>query len=77
MLVLKIIGGDAIEDELDSEADAAQACVAAAIRSDIRMCELVRTLTKVDGEGAQRVGTLEMTFTVVWFENDPAPSDLT
>lgn len=65
--VLKRLGGDDIEDILDSDADLIGAAVASAVRSASRSCELTQADTKVDGDGGQRVGTITLTFTVTYW----------
>lgn len=71
-LVIKRVGGTIIEDVLDDDADAAEAVIVPALRNDYRECELAISETRVDGDGAQRVGTLTMSFTVTYWVDDPA-----
>lgn len=71
-LVIKRVGGADIEDALDDDADAAEAVIVSALRTAFRECELAMTETRVDGDGAQRVGTLTMSFTVTYWVDDPA-----
>lgn len=72
LCIIKLIGGDLIEDDLDDAADAATALILGACRSDYAQCELINTGIKIDGAGAQRVGTLDLTFTVTYWVNDPS-----
>ncbi|WP_444452570.1 hypothetical protein ACTTAI_16340 [Rhodobacter capsulatus] len=65
--VLKRLGGDDIEDVLDGDADLIEAAIYDAIRSENRLCALVQSDTRVDGDGGQRVGTITMTFTVTYW----------
>lgn len=70
-VVVKIKGGEDIEDDLDALCDAAEEAVHLALRTPNRDCELARSTLKIDGDGAQRVGTADLQFTVIWWE-DPA-----
>lgn len=69
VLVIKRAGQDLVEDDLDSDADAAAAAIQDAIRTDYRACDLTRTQCKIDASGERRVGSVEMIFAVVWFED--------
>lgn len=71
-VVVKRVGGDDIEDILDVDAGAIDLAIVAALRSDTRQCELAQTEITLDGDGAQRVGTLTMAFTVTYWVDDPS-----
>lgn len=70
--IIKILGGDAIEDDLDDASDAASEAITGAIEQTHIGCDLVAVSTKIDGSGANRVGTLELSFTVTYWVDDPA-----
>lgn len=70
-VVLKRLGGADIEDVLDADSAVIEAAVVPAVRSEFRQCELVQTEIKLDGEGARRIGTLTMAFTVTYWVDDP------
>ncbi|WP_428924992.1 hypothetical protein [Marinibacterium sp. SX1] len=74
MVVLKILGGDDIEDRLDVLGDAAEAAILSAMAQQLgpeRPCTLTDTEVVVDGGGTRRVGTLTMKFEVMaWLVED-------
>jgi hypothetical protein len=71
-VVVKRVGGDDIEDLLDDDSGAIEAAIVPALRSAFRQCELAQTEITLDGDGARRVGTLTMAFTVTYWVDDPA-----
>lgn len=72
MVVLKRLGDDGLEDTLDDDADVVEPLINAALRSAERDCEMRDLSITVSGDGARRVGTLQMTFTVTLWTDDPA-----
>lgn len=73
VVILKRLGGEDIEDLLDEAGDAAESAVIAAIRTPHVQCELSNTGVKIDGSGGQRVGTLDLTFGVTYWVENPTP----
>lgn len=71
VLALKRTGGDLIEDDLDDDADAAASAIQAALRGPSRSCYLTQTNTKIDASGIKRAGSVELTFTVIYWVDDP------
>lgn len=71
-VIVKRLGDDDIEDQLDDDSAAVDAAICAALRDQFTQVELAQTETKLDGEGARRVGTLTMAFTVTYWVDDPA-----
>jgi hypothetical protein len=69
-VVIKRLGGDDIEDILDDDSAAVEEAIVPALRSNARDAELAHTEIKLDGEGARRVGTLTMAFTVTYWTDD-------
>lgn len=70
VVILKLKGGETIEDEMDDAGDAAEAVITEALRAPHIQCDLATTTTKIDGSGEQRVGTLDLVFGVTyWVEN--------
>lgn len=69
-VVLKRMGDDDIEDALDVDADAIETVILAAVFGPEMDCALTQTETRVDGDGARRVGTLTMTFTVTYWTDE-------
>ncbi|TWJ05761.1 hypothetical protein IQ03_00569 [Gemmobacter caeni] len=72
VVVVKLLGGDLIEDDLDEAADQIEAAVVAALRASNLMCELTQSETRIDAEAVKRLGTLTMSFTVTYWTDDPA-----
>lgn len=71
-VVVKRLGGDDIEDVLDADSAVIESAIVPALRTPERDCELSSTEIKLDGDGARRVGTLTMAFTVTYWVDDPA-----
>lgn len=71
-VMVKRLGGDDIEDLLDADSAPVEAAVVGALRLGNMGCDLSQTEIKVDGEGAKRLGTLTMAFTVTYWVADPA-----
>lgn len=69
-IVIKRVGAEDIEDQMDADADAIEAALMPALINDNRDCDLTQTETRVDGDGAQRVGTLTMAFTITYWVDD-------
>ena len=72
-VVLKVVAGDGIEDALDAACDAAEAAVTAALRDTHIQCDLTAVVSKIDGGGEQRVGTVDLSFAITYWVDDPAP----
>lgn len=72
IVAIKRTGGEDIEDEMDEDADAASAAVHAALRDGSRGCDLTRTQSKVDAQGTTRAGSVELVFSVTYWEDFPA-----
>lgn len=72
IVVIKRVGEDDIEDVLDADSTAVEDAITAALRDESQDCDLAQTEMKVDGDGAQRVGTLTMLFNVTYWVDDPA-----
>lgn len=70
-VVIKRVGTSTIEDQMDVDADAIERALVPALSNDNRDCDLTQTETRVDGDGAQRVGTLTMAFTITYWVDDP------
>lgn len=70
-VVVKRVGASDIEDQMDVDADAIEAALVPALASNNRDCDLTQTETRVDGEGAKRVGTLTMAFAITYWVDDP------
>jgi len=64
VVILKIKGGDAIEDLMDGFSELVEPIVITALSGPASECLLTNTTTKVDGGGEVRVGTLTMEFSV-------------
>jgi len=71
-VIVKRTGGDDLEDLMDADADRIETALVPAMRSAARDCELATTDMRLDGEGARRVATLTLTFTVTTWVADPA-----
>lgn len=71
VVVVKRAGAEDIEDVLDDDADAIEAALVPALRSPTRQVELSQTDIRVDGDGAQRVGTLTLSFIASYWVDDP------
>lgn len=72
IVVLKRLGGDDLEDVLDIDSEAVERIVLAALLTDPeRMVTLTDTEVTIDGSGAQRVGTLQMTFRAEFWPLEP------
>ncbi|WP_444668408.1 hypothetical protein [Cereibacter changlensis] len=65
-VVLKRLGGDELEDRLDADADAIEPCVCLALLGAGYPCVPEDLTVTVNGDGAQRIGTLVMGFRVTW-----------
>jgi hypothetical protein len=72
LFVIKQVGGETIEDDLDDAADAVVPVVIGALRSLTRECDLTSTEARIDGDGEARVGTLSLIFTVRVWTGDPS-----
>jgi len=70
-VVIKRMGDDDIEDDLDDDSDAAEIAVLAALDGEHQQAVLQSTETRLDGSGDRRVGTLTMTFQVTTWTVDP------
>ena len=72
IVVLKRLGGDDLEDVLDLDSEAVERIVLTALLTDPeRMVTLTDTEVTIDGSGAQRVGTLQMTFRAEFWPLEP------
>ncbi len=72
VVVLKRAGGDSLEDALDDDAEALiDPLIAALIRTD-RDVMLSSSATDISGAGSPRIGTLTLTFDIVYWR-DRAP----
>lgn len=71
VLALKRTGGELIEDDLDDDADAAASAIQDALREASRSCDLTQTNTKIDASGIKRAGSVELTFSVIYWVDDP------
>ncbi|WP_376872378.1 hypothetical protein [Albirhodobacter sp. R86504] len=72
IVVLKRLGGDDLEDVLDFDSEAVERIVLTALLADPqRMASLSDTEVTIDGSGAQRVGTLQMTFRIEGWPLEP------
>ena len=72
IVVLKRLGGDDLEDVLDLDSEAVERIVLTAMLADPeRMVALTDTEVTIDGSGAQRVGTLQMTFRAEFWPLEP------
>ncbi|NEX45187.1 hypothetical protein [Pseudotabrizicola algicola] len=69
---VKRLGDDDIEDVLDADSALIETAIIPALRALERDCELTSTEIRLDGEGARRLGTLTMAFTVTYWADDPA-----
>lgn len=74
IVILKLKGGEDIEDEMDEAGDATEALIVETLRTPHIQCDLTTTTTKIDGSGEQRVGTLDLVFGVTYWVDDPAPN---
>lgn len=64
VVVAKIKGGNALEDDLDDLSELIERATLTALDTSTRQCELRNTTVQIDGGGESRVGTLTMTFSV-------------
>jgi hypothetical protein len=71
VVVLKTLGGDDIEDELDVLSDSVEVAIITALGTASVDCDLQNTTTSVDGQGGSRIGTLSLQFTVITSLEDP------
>lgn len=73
IVFVKRTGGEDLEDTLDVDSEYLETTVIAALKpiglQDLELIEI-----DINSEGAERVGTLAMTFTVTWFAADSGPS---
>lgn len=61
-IIVKRVGGDDLEDLMDDDAAAIIAALPPALRSSQRSCIFERDEMRIDGAGAERVGTLSVIF---------------
>lgn len=66
------LGDDSIEDDLDLDAEAAEAALLPVLRSAYLDAEIMQTELQLSGEGKQRVGTVELTFSILLHTENPA-----
>jgi hypothetical protein len=71
VVVLKILGGDGLEDELDALSIVVENVVITALENSERDCDLSETSVDLDGNAGSRVGTLSMKFTVTIWPLEP------
>ncbi|MFD1913802.1 hypothetical protein [Halodurantibacterium flavum] len=74
VVVVKRLGQDGLEDELDEDEAAIGDALTGALLTVLRLIELREVQVSVNGEGAQRVGTLQLTFELTWHWSAPLPS---
>ncbi|MDP1620408.1 MAG: hypothetical protein Q8K33_24190 [Cypionkella sp.] len=65
-VVVKRLGGDELEDELDADADAIEICVCAAIMVAGYRCFPEDLTLALNGDGAERIGTALVNFRVTY-----------
>jgi hypothetical protein len=70
-VIIKRTGGDDLEDLMDDDADAVAGVVVGALRDDLHQCELAQTEMRLDGDGAERVASLTLSFNVTYWVDDP------
>lgn len=75
MTVIKIKGGDEIEDTLDELSSVVEKMVVPVLAIGGRPCLLTDTETAVDGGGDRRIGTLTMKFAVTTWLAEPLVSE--
>lgn len=63
---------DDIEDQIDLDADAAETAILPVMRAAYLNAEVVQTESLVSGEGKMRVGTVEITFSILLHTDMPA-----
>ena len=66
------MGDDTVEDALDTDAEAAEALLLPLLRATYLHAEIVQTELQLAGEGKQRVGTIELTFSILLHTENPA-----
>src|SRR5690606_13444886 len=65
-IVVKRLGGDDLEDQLDLDADAIEACICPAFFAQGWHCLPDDLSLTLNGEGEQRIGTVTAGFTLSW-----------
>ncbi|MDO9099515.1 MAG: hypothetical protein Q7V53_02055, partial [Caldisericota bacterium] len=65
-VVVKRLGGEELEDELDADADAIEICVCAAIMVAGYRCFPEDLTLALNGDGAERIGTALVNFRVTY-----------
>lgn len=65
-VVVKRLGGDELEDDLDADADAIEICVCAAIMGAGYRCFPEDLTLALNGDGEQRIGTAIVNFRVTY-----------
>jgi hypothetical protein len=74
MVVLKVAGGDDLEDKLDDLSHDVERIVIPAIQQPDVECILRDTRIELDGSGANRIGSLTMDFAISIWLIDPLTS---
>lgn len=65
-VVVKRLGADDLEDELDADADAIEACICPAFLGRGWHCVPASLSIVLNGEGEQRIGTVNAGFRILW-----------
>lgn len=68
-IVVKRLGAEDLEDVLDADADAIEACIVAAFLQAGFRCLPEDTTFTLNGEGEQKIGTVLVSFRVTWFRS--------
>lgn len=68
-IVVKRLGAEDLEDVLDADADAIEACTVAAFLQAGFRCLPEDTTFTLNGEGEQKIGTVLVSFRVTWFRS--------
>ncbi|MFN7051352.1 MAG: hypothetical protein ACK4NH_04470 [Gemmobacter sp.] len=68
-IVVKRLGAEDLEDVLDADADAIEACIVTAFLQAGFRCLPEDTTFTLNGEGEQKIGTVLVSFRVTWFRS--------
>lgn len=65
-VVVKRVGDDDLENELDDDADAIELCICGALMGSGYRCLPEDLTVTINGDGEQRIGTVIVNFRVTW-----------